>query len=180
MIGGGDSAVEEANYLTKKASKVYMLVRRDKLRASNVMQERALKNPKVHLCNFLVGFSANLSPLQIEILWNTQAISADGNGKLLDHLMIHNTARDTKERLDVNGLFYAIGHVPNTAFLGGQLALDEDGYIAVKPGTTETSVPGVFASGDVQDKRYRQAITAAGTGCMAALDVEKYLEASHL
>lgn len=154
VIGGGDSAVEEATYLTKYAEKVYMLVRRDELRASKVMQERAKKNEKV------------------EILWKTEAIEAKGDDTLTELII----DRDGKEEnLKVNGLFYAIGHKPNTAFLEGQLELDDDGYIITKPGTTITSIDGVFAAGDVRDKVYRQAVTAAGSGCMAAIDAERWL-----
>lgn len=156
VVGGGDSAVEEATYLTKFASKVLMLVRRDVLRASKVMQERAKSNPK------------------IEILYNTLPVEVLGD-KFVTGLKIKNTIIDMESTLEVGGLFYAIGHIPNTAFLEGQLELDEVGYIKTKPGTTQTSIPGVFAAGDVQDKVYRQAVTSAGTGCMAALDAERYL-----
>jgi thioredoxin reductase (NADPH) len=159
VIGGGDSAVEEASYLTKFASKVYLLVRKDYLRASKAMQERVLNNP------------------EIEILWNTEAIEAVGDA-LLSHVRIKNNKTNDENLLEANGLFYAIGHTPNTHFLDNQINLDESGYIVTNPGTTLTSVPGVFACGDVQDKTYRQAITAAGSGCMAALDSERYL--SHL
>jgi len=156
VVGGGDSALEEAGYLTKFASKVLLLVRRDVLRASKVMQERAKHNPK------------------IEILFNTLPLEVLGD-KSVTGLKIKNTQTNVESTLEVGGLFYAIGHLPNTAFLDGQLELDESGYIKTKPGTAQTSVPGVFAAGDVQDKVYRQAITSAGTGCMAALDAEKYL-----
>ncbi len=156
VIGGGDSAAEEATYLTKFASKVYLLVRRDELRASKAMQERVFDNEK------------------IEVLWNTEAIEAEGNN-VLTHVRIKNNKTQEEKRLEANGLFYAIGHDPNTAFLNGQLTLDETGYIVTQPGTTNTSIPGVFACGDVQDKTYRQAVTAAGSGCMAALDAEKFL-----
>lgn len=159
VIGGGDSAVEEACYLTKFASKVYLLVRRNELRASKAMQERALTNS------------------DIEILWNTEAIEAIGND-LLSHVRIKNNKTNQEQSIEANGLFYAIGHKPNTDFLENQIKLDESGYIVTKPGSTLTSVNGVFACGDVQDKTYRQAITAAGSGCMSALDAERYL--SHL
>ena len=159
VIGGGDSAVEEASYLTKFASKVYLLVRRDELRASKAMQERVLNNS------------------DIEILWNTEAVEAVGDD-LLTHVRIKNNKTNEEGLIEANGLFYAIGHKPNTDFLNGQLDLDESGYIVTKPGSTTTSVTGIFACGDVQDKIYRQAITAAGSGCMAALDAERYL--SHL
>ncbi|MEI7998795.1 MAG: thioredoxin-disulfide reductase [Candidatus Omnitrophota bacterium] len=156
VVGGGDSAVEEATYLTKFASKVLMIVRRDVLRASKVMQEKAKNNPKIQLM-----FNA----LPIEVLGD----------KSITGLKVKNTLTNEESILEVGGLFYAIGHVPNTAFLEGQLDLDESGYIKTKAGSMQTSVEGVFAAGDVQDKVYRQAITSAGTGCMAALDAERYL-----
>ncbi|MBT5855728.1 thioredoxin-disulfide reductase [bacterium] len=157
VIGGGDSAVEEAGYLTKYASKVYLLVRKNELRASKVMRERAIANEK------------------IEILWNTEAVEATG-GNLLEQVRVINNQTKEETVLDASGLFYAIGHVPNTSFLDGQITLDAEGYIVVsEPGTTKTNIPGVFACGDVQDKTYRQAITAAGSGCKAALEAERYL-----
>ena len=156
VIGGGDTAGEESTYLTKYAAKVSLLVRRDVMRASQAMQERVKANKK------------------IEILWNTVALEALGD-KSLTALKVKNVKTNKEATLDVSGLFYAIGHIPNTAFLDGQLKLDDTGYIITKPGTTQTSVEGVFAGGDVQDKIYRQAVTAAGTGCMAALDAEWYL-----
>ena len=156
VVGGGDSAAEEAHYLTKFASEVILLVRRDTLRASKVMQDRVLHNPK------------------IKVLWNTVLEEALGD-RVLSHVQIRNVKTDETSQIEASGLFYAIGHVPNTAFLNGQLALDDTGYILTTPGRTTTSVPGVFACGDVQDKRYRQAITSAGSGCMAALDAEHYL-----
>ncbi|KAK9321984.1 hypothetical protein V1517DRAFT_156081 [Lipomyces orientalis] len=157
VVGGGDSAAEEALFLTKYGSKVYVLVRRDKLRASNIMAKRLQSHPKV------------------EILWNTAPVEAKGDNGLLAKLVIKSTKDDRLSDLEANGLFYAIGHVPATAIVKGQLETDEDGYIITKPGTAQTSVHGVFAAGDVQDKRYRQAITSAGTGCMAALECEKLL-----
>ncbi|KAJ3384908.1 thioredoxin-disulfide reductase [Lobulomyces angularis] len=168
VVGGGDSACEEATFLTKYASKVYLLVRRDQLRASKIMQERLMKNPK------------------IEILWNTIPIEAKGNAdsQLLNQIVLKDTKSGENRNLQVNGLFYAIGHEPNTKIFktgGGkdglepQLKLDKDGYILVQPGSSVTNVEGVFAVGDVQDKRYRQAITAAGSGCMGALDAERFL-----
>eukprot|EP00834_Sanchytrium_tribonematis_P008536 NODE_1036_length_2506_cov_0.353552.p1 type:complete len:325 gc:universal NODE_1036_length_2506_cov_0.353552:2109-1135(-) len=160
VVGGGDSACEEATFLTKYASKVYMLVRRNEFRASKVMQERVFKNKK------------------IEVLWNTAPIKCDGNGKLLQKLTLMDTQTQKTRDLSVNGLFYAIGHVPNTKWLNSLVELDEDGYIKVHG--THTNVPGLFASGDVADKKYRQAITAAGTGCMAALDCEHYLSSLDL
>lgn len=151
---------EESIFLTKYASKVYMIVRRDQLRASKVMSQRVLSNPK------------------IEVLWNRVPLEAKGDGKLLKSLVLENTKTGTTEELPVNGLFYAIGHVPNTAFLNNALSVNGQGYVQVKPGSSETSVEGVFAAGDVQDFKYRQAITAAGSGCMAALDCERWLEAN--
>jgi thioredoxin reductase (NADPH) len=156
VVGGGDSAAEEAHYLTKFASEVILLVRRDTLRASKVMQDRVLNNPK------------------IKVLWNTILEEALGD-RVLSHVQIRNVKTDESSQIEASGLFYAIGHVPNTGFLNGQLALDDMGYILTTPGRTTTSVPGVFACGDVQDKRYRQAITSAGSGCMSALDAEHYL-----
>ncbi|KAI8824322.1 uncharacterized protein EV422DRAFT_519746 [Fimicolochytrium jonesii] len=161
VVGGGDSASEEATFLTKYASKVYVLVRRDKLRASKVMADRLLAHPKV------------------EVLWNKVPIEAKGD-RLLKQLVIEDTVTKEQTTLDVNGLFYAIGHTPNTAVFANQLELDDVGYIKVRPNngvpSTYTNIEGVFACGDVQDKTYRQAITAAGSGCMAALDCERWLE----
>ena len=159
VVGGGDTACEEANYLTKYASHVHLVVRRDVMRASKAMQERTLKNPK------------------ITVHWNTQPLEAKGNGKSLTHVAVDTKGKGQWE-IEASGLFYAIGHTPNTSFLGGQLKLDENGYILTEPGTTKTSVEAVFAAGDVQDHKYRQAITSAGTGCQAAMDAEHYL-ASH-
>jgi len=156
VIGGGDTAAEEALFLTKYAGKVIMLVRRDVLRASKAMQERVLADKK------------------IEVKWNTNALEAFGEKKL-EGLKIKNNKTGEESVLEAGGLFYAIGHKPNTVFLGGQLELDEVGYIKTILGTTKTSVEGVFAAGDVQDKIYRQAVTAAGSGCMAALEAERYL-----
>jgi thioredoxin reductase (NADPH) len=161
VIGGGDSAVEEANYLTKFASKVTMLVRKDELRASKVMQERAFANSK------------------IDIKWNTEAQEVQGD-QMMAQVVVKNNQTSAVETLDASGLFYAIGHTPNTDFLNGQLTLDESGYIITTPDTMKTNIDGVFACGDVQDHVYRQAITAAGTGCMAALDAEHYLSAQGL
>lgn len=158
VIGGGDSAMEEATFLTKFASKVYVVHRRNELRASKIMQNRAKANPK------------------IEFLLSHVPIEAYGT-KLLQGLRLEST--ETKQILDlpVSGLFFAIGHQPATAFLEGQLALDKSGYIITKPGHTTTSVPGVFACGDVQDSKWRQAITAAGSGCISALEAEHFLAA---
>ncbi|GAA5952059.1 hypothetical protein JCM10213_005351 [Rhodosporidiobolus nylandii] len=157
VVGGGDSACEEAIYLTKYASHVYMLVRRDALRASKVMAKRAQSHPK------------------ITILWNTVPIEAKGDGEVLTTLRLRDTQSQEERDLEANGLFYAIGHVPATELFKGQLDLDEDGYIKTVPGTAQTSVKGVFAAGDVQDKIYRQAITSAGTGCMAGLEAERLI-----
>ncbi|GER29333.1 thioredoxin reductase [Striga asiatica] len=157
VIGGGDSAMEEANFLTKYGSKVYIIHRRDEFRASKIMQSRALSNPK------------------IEVLWNSVVAEAYGE-RTLGGLKVENVSTGKISDLNVSGLFFAIGHEPATKFLDGQLELDSDGYVVTKPGTTLTSVKGVFAAGDVQDKKYRQAVTAAGSGCMAALDAEHYLQ----
>jgi len=156
VIGGGDSAVEEASHLTKYASKVILMHRREELRASKAMQKRAFSDPK------------------IEIMWNTVPVEVFGE-KFLTGLKVKNVKTDVVTELACSGLFYAIGHHPNTGFLAGQLELDEIGYIKTLPGMAQTQVPGVFACGDVQDKKYRQAISAAGSGCMAALEVEKFL-----
>lgn len=156
VIGGGDSAVEEATFLTKFASKVYLIHRRDSLRASKIMQDRALNHPK------------------IELVWDTVLEDVEGETKL-EAARLKNVKTGETSRLPCAGLFYAIGHQPNTPFLNGQLDLDETGYILVTPGRTFTSVEGVFACGDVVDKIYRQAVSAAGTGCMAALDAERWL-----
>eukprot|EP00727_Mastigamoeba_balamuthi_P014384 m51a1_g9570 putative thioredoxin-disulfide reductase (369) ;mRNA; f:921462-923045 len=161
VVGGGDSACEEALHLTKFASKVHLLHRRDELRASKVMQARVKAHPK------------------IEIHWNTVPVEAHGE-KLLNALTLENVQTKERTKLDVNGLFFAIGHKPNTDFVKGQLTLDEDGYIVTKPGTSLTNIEGVFAAGDCQDKHYRQAITAAASGCMAALDCEHWLGMQNL
>ncbi|WOK91959.1 thioredoxin reductase NTRB [Canna indica] len=159
VVGGGDSAMEEANFLTKYGSKVYIVHRRDTFRASKIMQARALGNPK------------------IEVVWDSEVVEAYGeNQGPLTGVKVKNVVTGEVSDIKVSGLFFAIGHEPATKFLGGQLELASDGYIVTKPGTTHTSVKGVFAAGDVQDKKYRQAITAAGSGCMAALDAEHYLQ----
>jgi len=158
VVGGGDSAAEEAMFLTKYGSKVYVLVRRDQLRASQIMAKRLLANPKV------------------EVLWNTSPVEVQGDGKLLKTVVLENTKTKERSDLSVAGLFYAIGHTPATALVKDQgITLDEQGYIQTVPGTSETDIKGVFAAGDVQDKKYRQAITSAGSGCMAGLDAERYL-----
>ncbi|MEM1417918.1 MAG: thioredoxin-disulfide reductase [Myxococcota bacterium] len=159
VIGGGDTAMEEASFLSKYGSKVYVVHRRDELRASKIMQDRALANPK------------------IEFVWSHQLARADGDGSLLTKIVVQSTKDESEKEIEVAGLFFAIGHVPNTSFLGGQLETDDTGYLVTKPDSTATSVEGVFAAGDVQDKVWRQAITAAGTGCMAALEAEHFLQA---
>lgn len=158
VVGGGDSAMEEAIFLTKFAQEVRVVHRRDELRASKIMQDRARSNPKI-------VWSMNRTPLEIV---------ADERG--VRALKVRHNATGAIETIETDGVFVAIGHTPSTGFLKGQLEMDDLGYIKVKPGTSETSVPGVFACGDVQDARYRQAITAAGSGCMAAIDCERYLE----
>lgn len=157
VVGGGDTAAEEALYLTKFASKVLLLVRRDEMRASKAMQERVFSNEK------------------IEILWHTVLKEVRGNERLMTHILVENVQTGAQEEHEASGLFYAIGHTPNTAFLGGQLETDDAGYIVTKPNITATSVSGVFACGDVQDHIYRQAVSAAGSGCMAALEAERFL-----
>ena len=158
VVGGGDTAVEEATHLTKFGSKVYLVHRRDSLRASKAMQDRAFKNAK------------------LELVWDTVLLDAEGKDSL-ERVKVQNLKTGKESYLDAKGLFYAIGHTPNTGFLEGQVDTDESGYIMTIPGSTRTTVPGVFAAGDVQDKRYRQAITSAGSGCMAAMDVEHFLQA---
>ncbi|MEM9940543.1 MAG: FAD-dependent oxidoreductase [Planctomycetota bacterium] len=160
VVGGGDSAVEESSYLANldTCPKVHMLVRRDEMRASKIMQQRAIDNPK------------------IEIHWNTVVDEVLGDGKLMTGLRLRSTTDDSTRELAVGGMFAAIGHTPNTAFLKQKLDMNEKGYLNwTLPFRTNTSVEGVFAAGDVADDYYRQAITSAGTGCMAALDVERYL-----
>jgi thioredoxin reductase (NADPH) len=159
VIGGGDSAVEEATYLTKFGSRVNLLVRRDALRASKIMQARAIENPK------------------IEVHWNTELEEVLGTEEAgVTGALVKNNKTGQLRELPVSGVFLAIGHTPNTDFLGGQVKTNENGYVVwTTPARTYTSVEGVFAAGDVADDYYRQAITAAGTGCMAALDAERYL-----
>ncbi|KAA9002358.1 thioredoxin-disulfide reductase [Paenibacillus spiritus] len=159
VVGGGDSAMEEASFLTRFASEVTVVHRRGELRASKIMQDRAKENPKV-------SWALNRTPL---------AVATDEQGAVKG-LSVRNNETGEEELVEASGVFVAIGHTPNTGFLGGQITTDGNGYIAVRPGTTETNIPGVFACGDVQDTRYRQAISAAGTGCMAAMDAEKFLE----
>ncbi len=157
VVGGGDSAVEEASYLTKFASKVYMIVRRDELRASQIMQDRAKDNAK------------------IEILWNTKVADVLGD-KVITGILLEDTNTGDQRELPLKGLFMAIGHTPITGFLNGQLDLDDAGYIKLKdPYRSTTEIEGVFVAGDVADHVYRQAITAAGMGCKAAIDAERWL-----
>lgn len=158
VIGGGDSAVEEATFLTKFGKHVFIVHRRDELRASKIMQERALKHPK------------------ITILWDSVVEKVTGD-TVVRGVEIRNVKTNEITKREAGGLFFAIGHTPNTGFLDGQIALHDNGYIKVEPGTTRTNVPLVFACGDAQDHVYRQAITAAGTGCMAALEAERELAA---
>jgi len=157
VVGGGDSAVEEASYLTKFASKVYMIVRRDVLRASKIMRDRALNNPK------------------IQILWNTKVAEVKGD-KVITGVTLEDSKTGDKRELPLTGLFMALGHTPITEFLNGQLDLDDAGYIKLKdPYRSTTNIQGVFVAGDVADHVYRQAITAAGMGCKAAIDAERWL-----
>lgn len=156
VVGGGDTAAEEATYLSKMCPEVHLLVRRDEMRASKIMQDRVLNSEN------------------IRIHWNTEAQEVLGNGEVTGLRVINNVTNEVAE-LDVNGFFVAIGHTPNTNIFRNQIDMDETGYILTKPKSTETNVPGVFASGDAQDNKYRQAVTAAGTGAMAALDAESYL-----
>ena len=160
VVGGGDSAMEEAMFLAKFASKVFLVHRRDELRASAIMQQRAKSNAKV------------------EMLLSHRVLSVGGDNHV-DKVRVRDLKTETERDIAASGLFFAIGHVPNTAFLDGQLACDDQGYVLTTPGTTKTSIDGVFAAGDVQDKKYRQAITAAGTGCMAAHEAEHFLAAHH-
>jgi thioredoxin reductase (NADPH) len=159
VVGGGDSAVEEATFLTRFADTVTLIHRRGELRASKIMQDRAFANPK------------------IRFQWNSEVIDILGDTTLTGVVVSDNVTGE-KSTLDVSGLFIAIGHKPNTDLFHGQLAMKDNGYLITEPGTARTDVEGVFACGDVQDDVYRQAVTAAGSGCMAALDAERWLEAS--
>jgi thioredoxin reductase (NADPH) len=159
VIGGGNTAVEEALYLTHHAAHVTLIHRRDSLRAEKILQRRLFAHPG------------------ISVIWNSQVdeILGAGSPATVSGLRLRDTRTGAASNLAVDGVFIAIGHTPNTGFLAGQVAVDAEGYVITAPGTTRTSVHGVFAAGDVQDKVWRQAVTAAGTGCMAALEVEKYL-----
>jgi thioredoxin reductase (NADPH) len=161
IVGGGDTAMEEALFLTRFAKKVYVIHRKDSFRASKIMAERTLKNPK------------------IEVIWNTEVIEVLGDGKSMTGAKLRDTVNGAIKEMNITGLFIAIGHKPNTDLFKGILDMHETGYLKTKPGSTLTNISGVFASGDVQDSYYRQAITAAGSGCMAAIDAERWLEANH-
>lgn len=161
IVGGGDTACEEASYLANLCSKVYMIVRRDELRASKIMQRRVLENPK------------------IEILWNTETLEIIGQNEV-EGVRLKNIQTEEVREIAVKGFFVAIGHQPNTEIFKNTLQMNENGYIITKAGTTKTNIPGVFACGDAQDFVYRQAVTAAGTGCMAALDAERYLASKEI
>ena len=161
IVGAGDTAAEEATYLAKLCNKVYMIVRRDEFRASKAMVHRVLNTPN------------------IEIIYNSETKEIMGDGQTVNGVKISNKLTQEERILAVTGFFVAIGHTPNTSVFKGSINLDESGYILTTPGTTKTSVEGVFAAGDVQDKIYRQAVTSAGSGCMAALDAERYLAAAH-
>jgi len=158
VIGGGDSAMEEATFLTRFSPKVYLIHRRDKFRASKIMAEKTLKNPN------------------IEVIWNSVVEEILGDGKKVDGVLIKNVETNQTQRMNIKGVFLGIGHIPNTDPFKGKLNMDENGYLLTKSNSTETNVEGIFACGDCQDHVYRQAITAAGTGCMAALEAEKFLE----
>ena len=160
VVGGGDSAIEEANFLTKFASKVTLIHRRDSFRASKIMQDRALNNPK------------------IEMLWNTAVTDIVGKDQL-ESISLKNTVTGAESSMNVAGLFIAIGHRPNTDVFKGVIDMEDSGYLITRPDSTYTNIEGVFACGDVKDHVYRQAITAAGSGCMAAIDTERWLEQQH-
>ena len=157
VVGGGDTAMEEASYLTKMCKSVTLIHRRDSLRASKIMQKRVLENPKV-------------TPI-----WNTVVEEVVGDGKTMTGAVVRNVKTNEVMQVQAHGLFVAIGHTPNTDLLKGALELQENGYVKTIPGSTRTNIPGVFACGDVQDHYYRQAVTAAGTGCMAAIDAERWM-----
>lgn len=158
VVGGGDSAMEEASFLTRFATEVVIVHRRDSFKASKIMQDRVLANPK------------------IKVLWNREVTAIRGEEVgFVTGVQLRDTQNGANEELPIDGVFAAIGHVPNVALVEGLVELDEQNYVKTRPGTTQTTVPGLFACGDVQDRVYRQAITAAGTGCMAALEAERYL-----
>ncbi len=160
VVGGGDTAMEEANFLTRFCTEVVVVHRRDRLRASKIMQERARANAK------------------IRFVWNSEIVEVQGEEhKRVTGVKLRDTVTGALSEMAIDGVFVAIGHRPNTEFLGGQLPTDDKGYLKVTPGSSYTSVPGVFAAGDVHDTVYRQAVTAAGSGCMAAIDAERWLEA---
>jgi thioredoxin reductase (NADPH) len=162
VVGGGDSACEEASFLTRFASKLYLIHRRDSLRASKIMQQRVFNNPK------------------IEVLWNKGVLAVEGSKKDgVTGLTLQDTITKEETLLPTDALFVAIGHTPNSSLFEGQLDMDENGYLLHKPDSAETTIPGVFVSGDVQDHVFRQAITAAGSGCMAAIGAERWLETQH-
>ncbi len=156
IVGAGDTAAEEATYLSKLVSKVYMLVRRDEMRASKIMQQRVMNAPN------------------IEVLWNTETVEVQGDDEV-NGVKVRNTETGEERELPVQGFFVAIGHKPNTDIFKDYIDMDDAGYIKTIPGTSKTNVPGVFATGDAQDKNYRQAVTAAGSGCMGALDAERFI-----
>lgn len=160
VVGGGDTAMEEANFLTRFASKVYVIHRRESFRASKIMADRTMKNPK------------------IEVIWNSEVHEVKGDQSGMTSVVLKDTVSGELKNLDMTGLFIAIGHKPNTDLFKGVLDMNEAGYLVTRPGSTYTNIPGVFAAGDVQDPTYRQAITAAGSGCMAAIDAERWLEAN--
>lgn len=162
IVGGGDSACEEASFLTRFGSKVYLIHRRDQLRASKIMQKRVLENPK------------------IEMVWNKHVLSVEGTKKDgVTGLVLEDTVTKQQSKLPTDALFVAIGHTPNSQLFKGQLEMDENGYLLHKADSPETNIPGVFVSGDVQDHVFRQAITAAGSGCQAAISAERWLETQH-
>jgi thioredoxin reductase (NADPH) len=161
VVGGGDTAAEEATYLANMCRKVYLIHRRDELRASKAMQHRVMNTPNIELC------------------WNHEVKEIvgveKGFTKALNGAILVNNKTGAEKKIDIEGFFVAIGHTPNTKIFVDKLIMDDTGYLITKPDSTATSVPGIFAAGDVQDKHYRQAITAAGTGCMAAIEAERFL-----
>tara|TARA_Y100001968_G_C19392526_1_gene736426 strand:+ start:102 stop:1040 length:939 start_codon:yes stop_codon:yes gene_type:complete len=161
VVGGGDTAAEESLYLSKITKKVFLIVRRNELRASKIMQKRVFDNEN------------------IEIIWNSEVKDVLGDDKV-DSVLVLNNSNNTTSKLNISGLFIAIGHKPNTDIFKNYIDLDDNGYILTKPGTTQTNIKGVFATGDAQDKIYRQAVTAAGSGCMGALEAEKFLSENNL